>query len=436
MRKFRDVTLATLVILSLTVPLAAQGSQESAAEEDGTVTVRLMDSYAAEDPHGKFVYEYADKFMKENPDIKVEIQAVASNAIYTKLAAMATSPKELPTLYWTSADSIPTLYDLGLTEDLGKYFSSDYTDGLVDGVIDAAMNDGQMMYCPVALQPVSVIYRTDRFEEAGLEIPKTWAEFVECAKALTKDTDGDGQIDQWGFSMVGSNDSSGQFRFMAYLQSNGYDCAKLADGKWMTDITADDDFLQVFKTWTDMNADGVVPIGITEVNYSTAANYFAMGYASMFLSGPNALGIAYSNNPDLKGKLGSFVMPGDYPGSMLGAEGYAISPYATEKEKAAAAKFIKYFVENDPDYGFWQSSGKIPTTKAGQQVDFISGPDYAGFLNQIEEGCRPTLNFPGIAALKSALGDAYSAVFSGEKTKGQAVQTLVSDLKELMEDYN
>ena len=69
-------------------------------------------------------------------------------------------------------------------------------------------------------------------------------------------------------------------------------------------------------------------------------------------------------------------------------------------------------------------------------MDFITGQDYEGFLQQIADGCRPTLTFAGIAGLKGALGDAYSAVFSGEMTNEQAVNALVADLAELMEDYN
>ena len=98
--------------------------------------------------------------------------------------------------------------------------------------------------------------------------------------------------------------------------------------------------------------------------------------------------------------------------------------------------FIKFFATADNEYKFWQSSGKIPAVKAGQSVEFITGEDYEGFLQQIADGCRPTLTFPGIAGLKGALGDAYSAVFSGEMTNEQAVDSLVADLAELMEDYN
>ena len=428
----KALTVFAVVLLSAAF-LFAGGNAES---DDGQISIIMMDSYAAEDPHGQYVYEYAEKFMEEHPNVTIEIQAVASNDIYTRLAAMATSPDELPTMFFTSADQVPTLYDLGLTEDLNNYMTDEDKALWTDGVIESGTINGDLTYIPVSLQPTDIIYRIDRFEEAGLEIPTTWDEFIECAKALTKDTDGDGVIDQWGFGMVGSNDSSGQSRFMSYLWSNGYECAYEEDGEWKTDIAATPEFIDVFSKWTSMNADGLVPIGITEVNYSTAANYFAMGYTSMFLTGPNALGVAYSSNPDLRGKLGSFKIPGEYSGTMLGAEGYAISSYASDAEKQAAYEFIKFFATADTEYKFWQSSGKIPAVKAGQNVEFITGEDYEGFLQQIADGCRPTLTFPGIAGLKGALGDAYSAVFSGEMTNEQAVDSLVADLAELMEDYN
>ena len=195
-------------------------------------------------------------------------------------------------------------------------------------------------------------------------------------------------------------------------------------------------FTDDFEKWTKMNDDGIVPIGITEVDYPTAANYFAMGYTSMFMTGSNALGVAYANNPDLKGNLGSFKLPGDYPGTMLGTEGYAISEYTTDEEAAAAVEFLRFFVEHDDQMMFWQSSGKIPATVDGQKAEYITGDDYAGYLQQIEDGCRPTVSFAGISGLKSALGDAYAAVFSNEKTNEEAIADLEKTVDELMEDYN
>lgn len=236
--------------------------------------------------------------------------------------------------------------------------------------------------------------------------------------------------------MVGSNNSSGQSRFQSYLWSQGFTLVEQDGGEWTTDIGSDG-FLDAFTFWTNMNnVDGVVPTGITEVDYATAANYFAMGYTSMILSGSNAMGVAYANNPDLEGKLGSFPIPGDHPGTMLNAEGYALCSMAGDAEKAAAVEFLKFFSINDPEYKFWQSSGKIPSTVEGQKVDYITGDDYAGYLATIDAGCLDVINFPGMSALKSVLGDAYSAVFSGDKTNEQAVDDLVKEMETLLEEYN
>lgn len=420
-----------------TTAIGAGSEAATAATTDtdsiGDVKLTVLCGYAGEDPHGQYVYSYAEEYMKEHPNVKIEIQAISTNDIYTKLSAMATTPDDLPQIFFTSADAVATLHDLGLTRDLTGLISDDLAGEFANGVLDSCKLDDEIAYFPVALQPQAIIYRKDRFEEAGLTIPTTWDEFIDCAKALTKDSDGDGEVDQWGFGMVGSNNSSGQSRFMSYLWSNGVDCVTGEDGDFSTDLKADNKtFTDAFAKWTQMNNDGIVPIGITEVDYPTAANYFAMGYTSMFMTGSNALGVAYANNPDLKGKLGSFKLPG----TMLGTEGYAVSAYATDEEAAAAIDYLRFFVEHDDQMMFWQSSGKIPATVEGQKADYITGDDYAGYLQQIADGCRPTVSFAGISGLKSALGDAYAAVFSKEKTNDQAVADLEKAVAELMEDYN
>ena len=58
---------------------------------------------------------------------------------------------------------------------------------------------------------------------------------------------------EWGFGMVGSNNSSGQSRFMSYLWANGIDCVKEDGGQWVSDLTADNENLK----------DGLLPAGQT-----------------------------------------------------------------------------------------------------------------------------------------------------------------------------
>lgn len=431
LKKSLAVALASVMAVSV-LPMGVM-----AADNGDKVNVTIMCAYASEDPHGQYVYQYAEDFMKENPNVNIEIQAISSNDIYTKLAAMVTSPDDLPTLFYTSMDSAPTLYDLGMMEDLSGYLDEDTKAMFAEGILGASTLDEALVFYPIDVQPSAMLYRTDRFEEAGLEVPATWDEFLECAKALTKDSDGDGEVDQWGFSMVGSNNSSGQSRFMSYLWSTGCNMISYDEDEeaWVPDLG--DKFNDSFKFWTDMNNEyKVVPTGITEVDYATAANYFAMGYTSMMLSGSNAIGVAYSSNPDLKGNIGSFPIPGGNPGTMLNSEGYGLCSFASDEEKAAAVDFLKYFSTHDKELKFWQTSGKIPATIEGQKAEYISGDDYKGYLDTIKAGCVEPMNFAGISGLKSLLGDAYSAVFSGEKTNDAAVEDFKTALDELLEDYN
>ncbi len=71
------------------------------------------------------------------------------------------------------------------------------------GILAVNEFDGEVYGLPWIAQPVVVFYNRALFDEAGLDYPDpdwTWDEFVETAKALTQDTDGDGDIDQWGFT--------------------------------------------------------------------------------------------------------------------------------------------------------------------------------------------------------------------------------------------
>jgi multiple sugar transport system substrate-binding protein len=74
------------------------------------------------------------------------------------------------------------------------------------GILQIAQFDGQTYGLPWIAAPVVTFYNRDLFEAAGLEEPTadwTWDDFMEAARALTQDIDGDGTTDQWGFAANG-----------------------------------------------------------------------------------------------------------------------------------------------------------------------------------------------------------------------------------------
>jgi multiple sugar transport system substrate-binding protein len=71
------------------------------------------------------------------------------------------------------------------------------------GILAVNQFEGETYGLPWIAQPVVVYYNRGLFEAADVEEPQagwTWDDFVDKAKALTLDTDGDGNTDQWGFT--------------------------------------------------------------------------------------------------------------------------------------------------------------------------------------------------------------------------------------------
>ncbi|MHB1485349.1 MAG: ABC transporter substrate-binding protein [Saccharofermentanales bacterium] len=75
---------------------------------------------------------------------------------------------------------------------LGNYFK---------GTLNSVKYEGKIYGLPYDCSPTVLYYNADLFDEAGIPYPSEnwkWEDFRKYAKLLTKDTDGNGTIDQWG----------------------------------------------------------------------------------------------------------------------------------------------------------------------------------------------------------------------------------------------
>ena len=92
--------------------------------------------------------------------------------------------------------------------------------------------DGKKYYVPAHYVVLYLCYRTDLFQQAGLQPPKTFEEFRTCAKALTKGDvygfgmrGGAGGFDNWGPFVLGggaSFDKGGMVTEKAIKQNEWY----------------------------------------------------------------------------------------------------------------------------------------------------------------------------------------------------------------------
>ena len=174
----------------------------------------LMASLAHADSTVRFWYHFdnADnpmdelvaEFEKQNPGIKVEAENIPWNSYYDNLYT-AIICCNAPDAAMVKMFAQPRLVEMGALEPIGARIDAwDGKDGLEDNLLNLTKAaDGETYYLPVQYVVLYLYYRQDMLDELDLKVPTTCDEFRDVAKALTRDTNGDGSPDVYGFGFRG-----------------------------------------------------------------------------------------------------------------------------------------------------------------------------------------------------------------------------------------
>jgi multiple sugar transport system substrate-binding protein len=208
-RRWFAVT-ALVVVLSLLLsacapvqPAAQSGGQAAPSAGPVTVTWAFWGSPEEQASH-KAV---ADVFMKEHPEIKIELWAQPWDDYFTKIQAL-----------WASGDSktIPDVAFLwptpkyaaeGVLENLDPYIEKSGYD-LKDywpGLLESAKYDGHVYGFPRDIEVNILYYNKKIFDEAGVKYPDekwTWDDLLAAAEKLTK-KDANGKTERYALAMEG-----------------------------------------------------------------------------------------------------------------------------------------------------------------------------------------------------------------------------------------
>ncbi|MGN8022496.1 ABC transporter substrate-binding protein [Phyllobacterium sp. 22229] len=149
----------------------------------------------------------ARAFETEHPGIKVKIEASDWDSYWEKLKVKVAGGTP-PDVFAMDAPLYKDWQSRGVLLNLKPYL--DKEPGILDGVYPLTLKayetpDG-FYGLPRDFQTIVLYYNKDMFDAAGVAYPNdgwTWEDFRTAAKKLTKDKDGDGKTDQWGFWEAG-----------------------------------------------------------------------------------------------------------------------------------------------------------------------------------------------------------------------------------------
>ncbi len=184
-------------------PAATQAPAEQGAPAGGApVEVSFM-AWGA--PEELAVWQkIVDNFEAANPNIKVNVEVSDWESYWEKLKTLlaASTP---PDVFAMDAPLYLDYQSRGTLQNLQPYIDQnpDLLKDVYPITLEAYKTPDGYFGLPRDFQTIVMFYNKDMFDAAGVPYPQagwTWDDLRETAKKLTKDKDGDGKIDQYGFS--------------------------------------------------------------------------------------------------------------------------------------------------------------------------------------------------------------------------------------------
>ncbi len=336
-------------MISTLALVAGLGTALLAGQADAASTVRFW--YHFDNPENP-MSDLVKKFEDANPDIKIDARNIPWNSYYDNLYT-AIAGGNAPDAAMLKMFALPRLLEMEALEPLDDRINSwDGKDNILDNLFELTKaQDGKHYYLPVQYVALYLYYRADMFAELGLTPPKTCEELRDAAIKLTRDTNGDGRIDTYGFGFRGGKSGHehwGTFtlgRTGVALDASLNSEAGVAGTQFVVDL---------------LQKDKVFPPSAPNDGFQEIIGAFKTGVTAMTIH-------HVGSSRDLVAALGDKVSAVPVPEcgggrwTTFGDESSGVLSSATDKE--AAWKWISFLSTEGNNALFNTATGQLPVTK-------------------------------------------------------------------------
>lgn len=297
-KKIVSVLLVAAMAVSM---IAGCGSKSDSKKSDSKSGEKTLEVWVPplDDATEKNWGDLLKDWEKEN-DCKVNLTVIPWDK-YEETYTTALNSGEGPDVGYMYNEMFPTYIDAGAVEDMSSYVT-DEDKKEYKYLSNGNMMDGQYGWPLVTGVPFVLYYNEDILNALGEKAPETWDDFARICQEATKDTDGDGKVDQYGFacgmntSDIGAMQILNAYYYSALWQNGGQvynddlKSVSFADeaGKeavtWLKGLTSymNEDFMSL--SWSDAFSNvfgaGKAAFGITRSS-QTDGTTFAETYPDL-----------------------------------------------------------------------------------------------------------------------------------------------------------
>lgn len=350
------------VVLVLVIAVGAAVSGIAAK-----VQLVYSDWHLAEPVWAQSLKEAIALFEQEHPNIEVILSPISLAEKAEQYLISMAGGKGPDIVHLQAHAELYLLASRGYLLDLTPYIEKEGPDFLKawpQNVLDVCQINGRYYTLPGDMDPILLVYNAKMFREVGLDPnkpPSTWDEFLTYAQQLTRDLDGDGINDVWGFAFPGSISPSFQLRFMPFLYSFGGDFLT-PDGKCCA--LNSPEAKEAFQFLIDLNK--VMAPDVSALGAGKCRELMAFEKVGMLLEGPWARSIINDINPELGAYDVLWAAPVPVKTGYTGqarttAELTTWSINANTKHPDEAWLLIKFLTSKSIQEKFFLDNGVIPS---------------------------------------------------------------------------
>ncbi|MFE1073086.1 extracellular solute-binding protein [Streptomyces sp. NPDC058783] len=320
--------LLALVCVSASVLSGCGLISQDGGGDRHTVTVWLMKDSASQD----FLKRFTEGFEADHPDLDLDIRIQEWTGIGDKVqAALKADGSDGPDVIEVGNTQVPQYAEGGRLQDLTLESMRDW--GIRDwlpGLAEPGQWMSQQFGVPWYAANRVVIYRKDLFEQAGInEPPRTREEWLDATEKLDKNGD-------QGIYLAGQD----WYTLSGFIWDEGGELATQAgEGGVWTGALDSGAALRGMDFYRELQALGDGPVDADE-EHPPQAGVFAKGQVAQIIAVPGQAQSVLRENPDLKGKIGFFPVPGrsaDKPGAVFTGGSDLVVPKNTDQEEGALA---------------------------------------------------------------------------------------------------
>ncbi|WP_060884523.1 extracellular solute-binding protein [Streptomyces caniscabiei] len=407
------VTALALAGLTACAPQTSDNSSAKEDEKTGTLRVWLFQEVSNE-PKQKVVDKVVAAFEKAHDGAKVKVEYIPVETRAQRIKAAFNDPESAPdVIEYGNTDTAGYVKDGGLadvTTEFNAWSDAKSSDPTAKTSVTV---EGKVYGAPFFVGVRALYYRTDVFEELGLEPPKTLDELATTAKRIRA-----AEPDLYGLVVGGAY----TYGAMPFVWANGGEIAEGKGGSYAS--TIDSAAAQKgIKAYTSLFGDDNCPAAkCAGMGGNDTVTAFAAGKAGMAIGGDFSHAAVEAGK--VKGKYAVVPLPGVKSGSVAPAfaGGNNVGVLKSTTHRTLAVDLMKRLTSKETQGELFDAMGFLPTYTDVRADAAEKEPFIEPFVKTLSSGTKFVPASPAWAQIDASLvlPTMFQEVVSGKKDVAKA----------------